>query len=151
MRVAMGGDHAGFHLKNQLKKIVEDSGHEVIDVGAHAYEETDDYPDFARAVAREVSADNVERCILVCGSGVGVCIAVNKHPGLRAGICHDTYSAGQGVVHDDMNVLCLGERVIDPTLAEEVVRAFLDATFSAEGRHARRLDKVLEIERQFLK
>ncbi len=153
MRVAVGGDHAGFQLKNELAKQIESLGHAVTDVGACEYVATDDYPDFAELVAREVMERNVDRGILICGSGVGVCIAVNKHPGLRAGVCHDTYSAGQGVEHDDMNVLCLGERVIGPAMASQVVRAFLEARFSGdqEERHKRRLDKVLAIEKRFLK
>ena len=151
MRVAVGGDHAGFQLKGELKRTIEGLGHEVIDVGASEYVATDDYPDFAELVAEELMAGRADRGILVCGSGVGVCIAVNKHPGLRAGICHDTYSASQGVEHDDMNVLCLGERIIGLTLAQQVIGAFLGAEFSADGRHRRRLDKVLKIESRYLK
>ena len=109
-----------------------------------------DYPDFAQAVAERLARGEVERGILICGSAVGVCIAANKVPGVRAGVCHDTYSAAQGVDHDDMNVLCLGERVIGIDVARVIVAAFLGATFSAEPRHRRRLDKVLAIEAQYL-
>jgi len=151
LRVAVGGDHAGFRLKGELARSIGGLGHQTIDVGAGEFVATDDYPDFAELVARELMEGRADRGVLVCGSGVGVSIAVNKHPGLRAGVCHDTYSARQGVEHDDMNVLCLGERVIGPALAQQVVEAFLGATFSAEGRHRRRLDKVLQIESRFLK
>jgi ribose 5-phosphate isomerase B len=149
--VAVGGDHAGFQLKGELARAIESLGHEVVDVGASEYVATDDYPDFAALVAAELMDGRVDRGVLICGSGVGVCIAVNKHPGLRAGVCHDTYSASQGVEHDDMNVLCLGERIIGPALAQQVIEAFLQAEFSADGRHRRRLDKVLEIESRYLK
>jgi ribose 5-phosphate isomerase B len=147
--VAIGSDHGGFALKNDLVTYLRDR-YEVLDLGAAAFEPGDDYPDFAAAVARAVASGAAPRGILVCGSGVGACIAANKVPGVRACLCHDTYSAHQGVEHDDMNVLCLGARVIGVKLAEELVEAFLNAGFSNEPRHRRRLDKVLAIERQFM-
>ena len=152
MRVAVAGDHAGFRLKSELIPRLEGLDCEIIHLGAEKYEPKDDYPDFAQAVAEEIRAGRADRGIVVCGSGVGVCIAVNKYPGLRGAVCHDTYSAAQGVQHDDMNVLCLGERVIGPSLAAEVVRAFVAARFEqGEKRHTRRRKKVGEIERRFLR
>lgn len=149
LRVAIGADHGGFDLKNQL--ITRLAGkYEVIDFGAHTLDTGDDYPDFAFAVARAVAGGKVERGILVCGSGVGASIAANKVPGVRASLCHDTYSAHQGVEHDDMNVLCLGARVIGVELAYELAVAFLDARFTGEERHLRRLQKVVDIERKAL-
>ena len=150
MKIAIGGDHAGFELKKDIAGELAEGGHEVLDVGALEYDGEDDYPDFARLLAEALMADKAERGILICGSGVGVCIAVNKHPGLRSGICHDTYSAAQGVEHDNMNVLCIGERVVGPALAREVVEAFLGAAFAADGRHQRRYEKVLGIEERYL-
>ena len=148
--LAIGSDHAGVSYKDLLAKWLEDAGHQVRDVGTHGPESVD-YPDFANAVAELVSAEEVERGILVCGSAVGVCIAANKVPAVRAAVCHDTYSAAQGVEHDDMNVLCLGERVIGIALAQAIVTAFLGARFSAAPRHQRRLDKVLAIEQRHLR
>jgi len=148
MRIALGADHGGFDLKNQLAAHLDTAGHRVIDVGAHAYDAGDDYPDFARLVAEAVAKGEVDRGILVCGSGVGASIAANKIRGVRAALCHDTYSARQGVEHDDMNVLCLGARVIGVELARELVAAFVGARFSGEERHTRRLSKVLAIERE---
>ncbi|HEX7086626.1 MAG TPA: ribose 5-phosphate isomerase B [Vicinamibacterales bacterium] len=145
MRVALGGDHAGFHLKQHLIGWLRDRGHEVIDVGTYSTEPAD-YPDFAEAVGRAVLDGQVDRGLVICGSGVGAAVAANKIPGIRAGLCHDTYSAGQGVAHDDINVLVLGARVIGPALAEAVVQAFLDATFSHAERHVRRLNKVKALE-----
>jgi ribose 5-phosphate isomerase B len=146
-RVAIAADHGGFALK---EKLLDGLGgdYETIDLGASTLDPDDDYPDFALAVARAVASGRAERGIIVCGSGVGACIAANKVRGVRAGLCHDTYSARQGVEHDDMNVLCLGARVIGGELARELVRAFLSARFSGEERHRRRLEKVLEAERQ---
>jgi ribose 5-phosphate isomerase B len=146
VKIALGTDHAGFEFKNQLATILVGQGVEVIEVGAHSYDANDDYPDFAEAVARAVADGKAERGILVCGSGVGASIAANKVKGIRAAMCHDTYSAHQGVEHDDMNVLCMGARIIGIELAREVANAFLGATFSGEARHARRLDKVMAIE-----
>ena len=123
----------------------------MLDLGAHTFDPDDDYPDFALAVAQAVALGQAQRGILVCGSGVGACIAANKVPGIRACLCHDTYSARQGVEHDDMNILCLGARIVGPELAEELVEAFLKAKFSGEARHRRRLEKVLAIEQQAMK
>jgi len=149
MRIALGADHGGFGLKSQLVQFVEELGHEVVDVGAHTVDPADDYPDFARAVAESVATGQAERGIMVCGSGVGASVAANKVRGVRASVCHDTYSAHQGVEHDDMNVLCLGDRIVGVELARELVRAFVSARFSGEERHKRRLDKVLEMESDF--
>ena len=146
----MGADHAGVAYKELLAEDLARMGHEIDDVGTHGTESVD-YPDFAQTVAEKVTAGDVERGVLICGSAVGVCIAANKVPGIRAGVCHDTYSAAQGVKHDDMNVLCLGERVIGIELARAIVSAFLEARFSAESRHQRRLDKVLAIESRYLR
>ncbi len=151
MRIAVAGDHAGFHLKREIVRDLRDRGVEAIELGALEFDPKDDYPDFAVEMAAALKQGRADRGVLVCGSGVGVCIAVNKHPGLRAGVCHDTYSARQGVEHDDMNVLCLGERVVGPALACEIVRTYVAAKFAAGGRHARRLNKVLEIEKQYLR
>ncbi len=149
--VALGADHAGVALKNELvARLREANQVEITDIGAHVCDPTDDYPDLVYGVAQEVAGGRVERGIVVCGSGVGACVAANKVPGIRAGLCHDTYSAHQGVEHDDMNILCLGSRVIGGELAWELVRAFLNATFTGEERHHRRLEKVLAIERKAL-
>lgn len=145
MRVALGSDHAGFGLKQSLRDHLLKLGYDVVDVGTHSTEPVD-YPDYAEAVCTALRKERAERGIIVCGSGVGASIAANKIPGIRAGVCHDTYSAHQGVEHDDMNVLVLGGRVIGPEVAYELVRAFLGAEFSKEARHQRRLDKVLAIE-----
>lgn len=145
MIVAIGSDHAGFSLKQHLRSIIGNLGHQVLDMGA--YDETpSDYPDYAAAVSREVVASKAERGIVVCGSGVGACIAANKLHGIRAGLCHDTYSAHQGVEHDDMNVLVLGARIVGQELAREIVLAFLSAQYTGEERHKRRLAKVLRLE-----
>lgn len=146
MRIAVSGDHAGLEMKNTIAGWLKGWGHEVTDLGAHGYDADDDYPDFADAVAQAVASKRVERGVICCGSGVGASIAANKVAGVRAGMCHDTYSAHQGVEHDDMNVLCLGGRVIGPEVAREVVASFLGATFTGEERHRRRLNKVLAIE-----
>jgi len=148
MRIAIGADHGGFELKNELAGQLKQAGHEVVDVGAHAYDASDDYPDFARLVAETVASRQAERGVLICGSGVGASIAANKVKGVRAAVCHDAYSAHQGVEHDDMNVLCLGARIVGPELARELVMAFVGAQFSGEERHVRRLNKVLAIEHQ---
>lgn len=145
MKVALASDHAGFQLKQLLLAELKKDGHAVLDLGAHD-ELPSDYPDYARAVGKAVVACQAERAILVCGSAIGVCVAANKIKGIRAGTAHDTYSGHQGVEHDDMNVLCLGSRVIGQALALEVARAFLQARFSKEERHVRRLNKVLDIE-----
>lgn len=146
MRVVIGADHAGFALKETLKEYLSEQGYEVVDVGAHEYDGSDDYPDFSEAVGRAVVAGEAPRGILVCGSGVGACIAANKINGVRACLCHDIYSATQGVEHDDMNVLCLGGLIIGEALARKLVDGFLSAAFIGEGRFQRRLDKVLALE-----
>ena len=145
MRIAIGADHAGFDLKQIIAAYVRHLGHEVIDKGTDS-DAPVDYPDFAEAVSIVVRDGQAERGVLICGSGVGASVAANKIPGIRAGLCHDTYSARQGVEHDDMNILTLGSRVIGPEPAWECVLAFLGARFSGEERHQRRLDKVLAIE-----
>jgi ribose 5-phosphate isomerase B len=150
MKVAIGADHGGFVLKGIIGKFLSEGGHEVLDVGAHGAEPSD-YPDYARAVSEAVLGGRAERGILVCGSGVGASIAANKFPGIRAAVCHDTFSARQGVEDDDMNVLSLGERVIGPELAKEIVTRFLGAKFSGAERHVRRLEKVTQIEKEHMK
>jgi len=149
LKIALGADHGGLNLKNELVTRLEETC-EILDLGAHKFDPNDDYPDFALAVSGAVASGQANRGILVCGSGVGACIAANKVPGIRASLCHDTYSAHQGVEHDDMNVLCLGSRVIGIELAMEVVKSFINAIFSGETRHRRRLSKVLAIEHQTL-
>ncbi len=147
MKIAIGCDHAGFDLKRTLAALLTHDGHEVLDVGATRLDPDDDYPDAAAAVARAVAGGRAERGILVCGSGVGASVAANKIRGVRAGLCHDVYSAHQGVEHDDVNVLCLGARVIGEAVATELVRAFLSARFTGEERHRRRLEKMLALEK----
>jgi ribose 5-phosphate isomerase B len=147
MIVALGSDHGGFALKQTVAEAIRANGHDVLDCGAHAFEPDDDYPDFTAAVAQAVLAGKAERGIVVCGSGVGAAIAANKFAGIRSALCHDTFSARQGVEDDSMNVLSLGARVIGPSLAEELVGAFLHATFSNAERHRRRLEKVIAFER----
>ncbi|HVA01199.1 MAG TPA: ribose 5-phosphate isomerase B [Terriglobia bacterium] len=149
MRVAIGADHAGFTLKQDLAAELRRLGHEVLDLGTNGPAPVD-YPDFAQAVGQAVIKHEVDRGVLICGSGVGASVAVNKMPGIRAAVCHDTYSAHQGVEHDDMNVLVLGSRIIGTELAYELLRAFLGAQFSGEERHVRRLAKVKAIEDHFL-
>ena len=146
MRIALGNDHAGFDLKHKVAGVIREMGHDVQDVGAHDYDPLDDYPDFARLVAEAVAGGTAERGVLVCGSGVGASVAANKVRGVRAAMCHDTYSAHQGVEHDDMNVLCLGARVIGEALARDVLASFLGAAFTGEERHVRRLDKIKAME-----
>lgn len=146
LRIALGGDHAGFQLKQAVAARLAPLATELVDCGTDG-EASCDYSDFAVSVARELVQGNVDRGIVVCGSGVGVSVAANKIPGIRAAICHDTYSAHQGVEHDDMNVLCIGGRVIGSELAFEIVDAFLRARYQPAERHARRLAKVLEIEK----
>lgn len=148
MRVAIGADHAGYELKSALSRRLEAAGHDMIDVGAHGIDPEDDYPDYAIAVGESVRGGEAERGIVVCGSGVGSCVAANKLRGVRASVCHDPYSAAQGVEHDDMNVLCLGGRIIDGGLAGELATAFLAARFRPEERFVRRLGKILEAERR---
>jgi len=147
MRIAIASDHAGFEMKQALVETLRSQGHQVEDLGTHSSEPVD-YPDFAEAVGNAVRQQRAERGIVLCGSGVGASVAANKLPGVRAGLCHDTYSAHQGVEHDDINVLVLGARIIGPALAREILDAFLAARFSNEERHARRLGKVLGLERR---
>jgi ribose 5-phosphate isomerase B len=147
MNIAIGTDHGGFVLKQTVLDELKKLGHAIVDCGATKYDAADDYPDFARAVGAAIQRGDADRGIVLCGSGVGAAIAATKMRGIRAGVCHDTYSARQGVEHDDMNVLCLGARIIGDELARELVRAFVSAKFSGEARHQRRLDKILEIER----
>jgi ribose 5-phosphate isomerase B len=146
MVIAVGCDHAGFPLKEHVVGQIRGAGHEAVDCGALALMPGDDYPDYALAVGEAIRDGRAERGIIVCGSGVGVSVAANKVPGIRASMCHDTFSARQGVEDDSMNVLCLGARVIGPEVASEVIRSFLGATFSGAERHARRLNKVKQIE-----
>jgi ribose 5-phosphate isomerase B len=149
MKIAVGADHAGYPQNERVIDELKKLGHEVVDKGTHDGSLPDDYPDYAEAVAREVASGNCERGILICGSGVGVSVAANKVRGIRAALCHDTYSAHQGVEHDDMNVLCVGTRVIGPALLLDLVHSFLNARFSGEARHVRRLGKVKKMEDRF--
>ncbi|MFN7036486.1 MAG: ribose 5-phosphate isomerase B [Bellilinea sp.] len=147
MRVAISCDHAGFLLKDEIIAAVRASGNEALDLGTNSTEAVD-YPDFTRKACQAVLSGEAQRAIVICGSGVGASIAANKFKGIYAGLCHDTYSAHQGVEHDNMNVLCLGSRIIGAELAKEIVRAFLSASFSGEERHVRRFGKVQTIERE---
>ena len=142
MKVAIGADHGGYPLKSELSDFIRTLGHEPVDVGAHEVDPLDDYPDFAEAVARAVVGDKADRGIMICGSGVGAAITANKVRGARASVCHDTYSAHQGVEHDEMNVLCLGARIVGGEIAREIVTAFLGATFMPEEKYIRRLNKI---------
>jgi ribose 5-phosphate isomerase B len=144
--VAIGTDHAGFALKTTVVDTIRGAGHEVVDCGAFAVDPDDDYPDFAERVARSLIEGRAQRGILLCGSGVGASVAANKFRGIRAALCHDTFSAHQGVEDDDMNVLALGARVIGPAMAAELARAFLAAEFSGAERHERRLKKIERFE-----
>jgi len=148
MKVVIGSDHAGFQLKNAMGDLLRSMGNDVLDIGAFN-ENPSDYPDFAEAVGRAVLDGKVERGVLICGSGVGASVAANKLPGIRAGICHDTYSAHQGVEHDNMNVLVLGSRIVGVALAQDLVRAFMGAKFTNEERHVRRLGKVKALETKY--
>jgi RpiB/LacA/LacB family sugar-phosphate isomerase len=148
MRIVIGSDHAGFPLKEDLRAYIRQLGHQVVDVGTYSTEAVD-YPDYAEALSKTLLDSQAERGVLICGSGVGASVAANKLPGIRAGLCHDTYSAHQGVEHDDMNVLVLGGRVIGPELARELVTAYLGATFTGEERHQRRLQKVHVLEERY--
>jgi ribose 5-phosphate isomerase B len=148
MKIVIGSDHAGFQLKVAMGDVLRALGQEVLDVGAFN-ENPSDYPDFAEAVGRAVLDGRADRGVLICGSGVGASVAANKMPGIRAAVCHDTYSAHQGVEHDDMNVLVLGSRIIGVKLAEDLVKAFLGARFTNEDRHVRRLNKIRAMEARF--
>jgi len=150
MIITIGANHGGFHLKIKIVELLKELGHKFHDLGTHS-EDPVDYPDFALAVAQEILLKKADRGILICGSGVGACVAANKFPCIRAAICHDTFSAHQGVEDDNINVLCLGARVIGTELAKDIVKVWLYATFSGAERHKRRLFKVEEIEKKFLK
>ncbi len=147
--VAFGSDHVGFEMKGELIKRFKDR-FEIMDAGPLAFDAADDYPDYAGAVARDVASGKAWRGVLICGSGVGVCITANKVAGVRACVCHDTFSAHQGVEHVDMNIICLGARIIGIELAAEIVAAFLNARFGGEDKHQRRLNKLLDIEKKSL-
>jgi len=148
MRVAIACDHAGFALKATIAKDVADLGHEIMNLGTDNPDVAVDYPDMAEVLCRTIQSEEADRGILICGSGVGGSIAANKMKGIRASVCHDSYSAAQGVEHDDMNVLCLGGRIIGSALATELVKAFLFASFSGDDRHVQRLNKVKALEQQ---
>lgn len=148
MKLSIASDHAGFNLKQEVLAHLREQGHEVLDLGTNSTDPVD-YPDFAEAVGKSILDGRVKRAVLICGSGVGASVAANKMPGVRAGLCHDTYSAHQGVEHDDMNVLVLGARVIGIALAKELVDNYLRAAFTNEERHARRLRKVISIEERY--
>ncbi len=148
MRVAVGADHAGFNLRESVISTIESAGHEAIYLGAHEYDAEDDYPDCTTPVAASVQSGDSDRGVMLCGSGIGAAITANKFRGVRASVCHDTYSAAQGVVHDDMNVLCIGGRVVGDAIATELVEAFLSAEMGEEVRFHRRLQKLNKIEAQ---
>lgn len=148
MKVAVASDHAGFLMKQDVAEYLKKSGYEVIDLGTNSQDPVD-YPDFSEAVGRAVLEGKAERGIVICGSGVGASVAANKIPGIRAGLCHDHYSAHQGVEHDDMNVLVLGSRVIGLEMAHDLALAFLSAKFTGEERHQRRLAKIKSIENRW--
>ena len=151
MKLVIASDHAGFALKEEMRVELAAAGHEVVDLGAYKVEPEDDYPDYAVKVGEAIKAGAAPRGILICGSGVGVCVAANKIPGIRAGMCHDMYSAHQGVEHDDMNVMVLGARIIGAALAMDLAKVFIGAKFQAqEGRFERRFKKVLAIEAKYL-
>lgn len=150
MKLIIGADHGGFQMKTELVTWLQLQGHELIDAGANKLDPGDDYPDIVEPAVRLVALGRAQRGILICGSGVGACVAANKVPGIRASLCHDTYSAHQGVEHDDMNAICLGARVVGIELAKELITAFINARFSSEPRFRRRLNKVLAIESRSL-
>jgi RpiB/LacA/LacB family sugar-phosphate isomerase len=150
VKVVIGSDHAGFALKNAMGDVLRSMGHEVLDIGAFN-ENPSDYPDFAEAVGRAVLDGRAERGVLICGSGIGASVAANKLIGIRAGICHDTYSGHQGVEHDNMNVLVMGSRVVGTKLGEDIIRAYLPAKFTNEERHVRRLAKVAALEKKMVR
>lgn len=145
MRIAIGSDHAGYEMKEHLSSWLAEMGHAVYDLGTHSNEPVD-YPDYSASVARAVLDGRAERGVIVCGSGAGACIAANKLNGIRAAVAHDTYTAHQMVEHDDVNILCLGSRVVGEALAEDLVRTFIEARFTREERHVRRLGKISSLE-----
>ena len=146
MIVVIGADHGGYALKDELSSLIGNLNHKVLDVGAHVNDPLDDYPDYAKAVAETVASGEAQKGIMLCGSGVGAAITANKVKNIRASVCHDTYSAHQGVEHDDMNVLCIGSRVIGIELAREITISFLGATFIPEEKYIRRLNKIKNLE-----
>lgn len=148
MRIGISADHGGFALKEQVAALLHAANHEVTDFGAHEFIEGDDYPDFVVPLARAVAEGRLDRGIAICGSGVGACIAANKVPGARAALVHDVFSAHQGVEDDDMNLICLGARVIGPALAVDLITVFMSAKFSGRERYRRRLEKVAAVERE---
>ena len=150
MRIVIGSDHGGYALKQEVVARLRRDGHDVLDVGTDSLEPVD-YPDFAEFVGGAVIDGRAERGVLICGSGVGACVAANKLPGIRAAMCHDSYSAHQGVEHDDMNILVLGGRIVGSALAHDLVRVFVGARYTAQERHARRLAKVTAIEQRYTK
>ena len=147
-KVGIAADHGGFELKQEISGMLRAKGYEVLDFGAHSLKQDDDYPDFVIPLARAVAKGEIERGIAVCGSGVGACVAANKIPGVRASLIHDSFSAHQGVEDDNMNIICLGGRVIGFSYASELTQAFLDAQFSGAERHKRRISKVAALERE---
>ena len=151
MRIALGSDHAGFELKQNVVEFLRKLGYDVLDLGTNASTPSVDYPDYSEKVGNAVREGKADRGIVICGSGVGASVAANKIPGIRAGLCHDTYSAHQGVEHDDMNVLVLGGRVIGVEMAHELVKAYVTAAFTNEERHLRRLAKVKALEQKYSK
>ena len=146
MRIAVGADHAGYPLKVEVVRFLEELGHEVTDLGTHSTDSVD-FPEYAKQVGQAVQLGKADRGVVVCGSGVGACVAANKLRGIRAALCHDTYTAHQGVEHDDVNVLCLGGRVVGPALAYDILRSWITARYIGTGRHKRRVDQILAIER----
>jgi len=150
-RIAIAADHGGYPLKIELGAWLRDGGYDVVDLGSYQLDPFDDYPDFANAAAEAIISGQVERAIVFCGSGAGASIAANKVPGVRAAVCHDTYSAHQAVEHDDMNMLCIGARVVGGEVARELVTAFLTAELKNDQKYHRRLAKVAEIEKRSVK
>ena len=146
MRIAVASDHAGFAIKDDVINIIQAAGHEILDLGTYSQEPVD-YPDYAVKLGKEIIDKQADRGVLICGSGVGACIAANKIKGVYAGICHDTYSAHQGVEHDNMNVLCLGSRIVGIELVKEILKAYLNAKFDQEERFVRRFEKIRTIEK----
>ena len=149
MKIALAADHNGFELKAIISEVLKKAGHAVLYVGPHSFDPLDDYPDYAKILAKSVSEKESDRGIMICGSGVGASVAANKVKGVRAAMCHDLYSAHQGVEHDDLNVLCLGSRIIGSEVARELVITFVNADYTHEERHQRRLEKVLDMEDEF--
>lgn len=150
MRIAVANDHAGFPIKKAVIEAIEASGHEVLDLGAYT-DERSDFPDFGEKAGRAIISGQADRAVVICGSGIGICITVSKMKGIYAGLCHDIYSAHQGVEHDGMNVLCMGGQIIGPTLAKEIVTSFLNAKVMDVDRYQNRIRKIKAIESEFFK